>query len=309
MKRAGMSRVGIWAAVVLALPAGVAFSDAPQWPAKIDKITEVAVTRADKLRVVRTAALPADNPFADAWKAAPYVDVVMLAQQIAMPRLEKGSIEKLTVQALHDGKDIAFRVSWADDKPDGNVDTGKFSDGVAIELPLNPAAVPMMGQAGAPVQIIYWKALWQKDIDVGFQDVQSLHPNYWSDLYWFSEGKFPYPVQEAFKKPEARQWFIALSAGNPVAAISRTQPVQELIAAGWGSLTDQPESVSRGKGVWANGKWYVIIARPLTSSDKNDYQFAPGKAGMASFAVWQGSVGNAGGRKHWANWTPLEVDE
>jgi hypothetical protein len=178
---------------------------------------------------------------------------------------------------------------------------------VAIEFPLDAGAAPMMGHQGAKVQILHWKALWQKDIDAGFQDVQDLHPNYWSDLYWFAEGKFPFPVQTSFRNPSSLQWFIAQSAGNPMAVFSRTQPIEELIAEGFGTLTHQKESASTGKGAWVNNTWAVVISRPLTTQDPADFQFHAGEKAQVAFAVWQGSAGNVGGRKQWTSWNEFGV--
>jgi len=250
--------------------------------------------------------LPLD-PQAAEWQSIPAKEVAMAPQQMAMPMLAKGSIDKLTVQSLTDGKSIAWRVAWADATPDVNVDVARFSDAVAIEFPLTKDAAAMMGhKGGGKVQIIYWKGLWQKDLEEGFQDVQKVHPNYWSDLYWFADGKFPYPVPDAFKNPVSHQWFVAYKAGNPISVFTHEQPAQELVAEGWGSLTAQTESVTKAKGVWTDGRWQVVFLRPLTTADPNDYQFSD--QGQVAFAVWQGGDGNVGGRKHWSNnWVAYQI--
>jgi len=276
------------------------------WPA-VRREREVAVTRADKLEVVRVERIASEDPFWAAWTQAPFVVVPLIPQQMAMPRAEAASIQELRVQGLTDGRTIAWRIGWDDATPDGNVDTGRFSDAVAIGFPLDPGAPPMMGARGLRVQILYWKALWQKDADAGFQDVQSLHPNYWSDLYWFAEGQFPYPVPSAFQLPASRQWFIAHQAGNPMAAFSRTQPIEELVAEGWSTLTHQPQSATSGRGAWVDGKWAVVFVRPLRTTDPLDYTFSTGGKGQAVFAGWNGSAGNRGGRKQWSTWVDFEV--
>ncbi len=276
------------------------------WPVERSE-EDVAVTRADALEVVRVSRILTEDPFWSAWREAPYVEVPLLPQQMAMPQVDAPSIPKLRVQGLCDGRSIAWRIGWDDETPDGNVDTGRFSDAVAIAFPLDPGAPPMMGSKEHRVQILYWKALWQKDIDVGFQDVQSLHPNYWTDLYWFAEGQFPYPVPSAFQHPASRQWFIAHQAGNPMAAFSRSQPVEELLAEGWSTLTHQPQSATTGRGAWVDGKWAVVLQRPLRTTDPLDYPFTAGGAGQAAFAAWQGSAGNRGGRKQWSSWVDFVV--
>ena len=267
--------------------------------------TEVVAQEA--IAVIRIKeGLPAE-PLAAEWQQAPVQEVTMMAQQVTMPRLAQASVDKITVQALTDGKSISWRLSWLDEAPDFNVDVGRFSDAVALELPLTQGASPMMGhRGGGKVQILYWKGLWQKDINQGFQDVQDVHPNYWSDLYWFAEGKPPYRVPDSFQNAMAKQWFVAQQAGNPMAVFSRKQPAQELIAEGWGTLTHQPESATNAQGIWAEGRWAVVFSRPLATDDPNDYQFIDDK-GEIAFAVWQGGDNNVGGRKHWSNWTPYQI--
>lgn len=276
------------------------------WPAE-RAAEDTAVQRADALQVRRVARIASEDPFWPAWRDAPYVEVPLLAQQMAMPQLGATSIPRLRVQALCDERSVAWRLGWDDETCDGNVDTSRFSDAVAIAFPLDPGAPPMMGSKELRVQILYWKALWQKDIDAGFQDVQSLHPNYWTDIYWFAEGQFPYPVPSAFQHPASRQWFIAHQAGNPMAAFSRSQPIEELLAEGWSTLTHQPHSATTGRGAWVQGKWAVVLQRPLRTTDPLDYPFTAGGRGQAAFAAWNGAAGERGGRKQWSSWVDFEV--
>lgn len=282
-------------------------AETPKSWATPEGATELAVTKADRLVVAPISAPVPEHPYHAAWKQAGYVEVALLPQQVAMPRLEKASLTGITVQAMHDGKRIAWRLSWPDSTVDGNVDSGRFCDAVALMFPIDKGAVPFMGHKGAKVQILHWKALWQKDVDVGFQDVQDLHPNFWSDVYWFAEGKMPFPVTKSFKNPTAMQWFIAHQAGNPVAALSRTQPVEDLIAEGFGTLTTQPSSGATGRGGWFNDRWTVVIVRSLTGSDQGERSLVPGDKDQIAFAAWQGSDGNVGGRKHWSNWNEFEI--
>lgn len=277
------------------------------WPASLSP-EPVEIVKAEALRAERVGKLDSDDPYDAAWKKAPYVEVPVFAQNIAMPKLDAATIPSVRVQALTDGERIAWRVSWADASPDGNVDAARFTDSVAIQFPIDAGAAPMMGHRDTGrVQILHWKALWQKDIDVGFQDVEDLHPNMWSDLYWFAEGSFPFSVPGAFNDPRSHTWFIAHQAGNPMAVFSRTQPVEELVAEGWGTLTAQQETVSQGRGVWVNGRWAVVFSRPMKSADPLDRAFAPGDKAQVAFAVWNGGEGQVGGRKHWSNWTVFEV--
>lgn len=279
---------------------------ATAWPPSGGIIASPA-QKATALAVVKVNKLLA-SPMDSAWATVPAFRVDVQPQQMTAPGLEQGTISGLDVQGVTDGKSIAWRVTWDDPAADGNVDTGRFSDAVAVEFPVNKDAAATMGNPdGGRVQILYWKALWQKDKDVGFQDVQSLHPNVYSDLYWFATGTNPFPTDTAFKDPRSHQWMIAQSAGNPMAVVGRPQPVEELIAEGWGTLTHQPKSTTTGSGAWAGGRWSVVFVRPLKTDDQLDYQFGAGQASQIGFAVWQGGTGNAGGRKHWADWVSFTM--
>ena len=260
------------------------------------------------LVVIKTEglALPLD-PASAQWDEAPTLDVEVLPQTIAAPVLETATIKNVRIQSLSDDQWIAWRLGWDDPTQDMNVDAGRFCDAVAIQLPLTRYAQYTMGDKNTKVQILHWKALWQKDIDEQFQDVQDLHPNYWTDMYWFAEGEFPYRVPGAFSDPVSRQWFAAEQARNPVSQFGRKQPTEELIAAGYGTLTTQPVSVTVGRGAWTSGRWTVVFARPKHTDDPADYQFGAGGQKVLSLAVWDGSAGNSGGRKHWSNWIPFEV--
>jgi len=278
------------------------------WPPAVPEDTDVEITESKKLTVTMVGpGIINDNPYDPVWKRAPFTDVPLLPQNVAIPAMNEGTIDAVRVQAMHDGETIAWRLSWKDESPDGNVDVGRFSDAGAVQFPLIKNTQPMMG-LGGQVQALYWKALWQKDIDVGFQDVQDLHPNYWYDLYWFAEGEFPYPVPESFQKPESLQWFIAHQAGNPMAVFSRTTPIEEVSASGWGTLTHQDETVTTGKGAWVDDKWAIVFRRPLKTDDADDYQFDSDMPKQASFAIWDGSKDQVGGRKHWTMWVDFQME-
>lgn len=165
----------------------------------------------------------------------------------------------------------------------------------------------MMGSKEAPVQLLHWKAIWQKDVDIGYQDVQDIHPNFWSDLYWFAEPGHPHPIAKAFKNPESLKWMVAMAAGNPMAVIQKTTAAEEAIATGWGTLTHQPNTVTKARGLWAAGRWAVVFTRPLKTDDPADAQLVAGKATQLAFAVWDGGKGQIGGKKHWANWVEMAV--
>lgn len=71
-----------------------------------------------------------------------------------------GAIDKVAVRALHNGRAIAFHLSWID--PNHNTDHGDnstFPDSAAIAFPLaKDAPLLLMGAPNLPLSIWYWRA-------------------------------------------------------------------------------------------------------------------------------------------------------
>jgi DMSO reductase family type II enzyme heme b subunit len=79
----------------------------------------------------------------------------------------------------------------------------------------------------------------------------------------------------------------------------RQQPVEDLIAEGPGTLTPNPQSFSKGKGIRTAKGWAVVISRPLPEG------FSKEKPTQIAFAVWEGSKGETGARKMRTGWVNL----
>lgn len=254
------------------------------------------------------AAPPLDDPTSGVWESVPTVELPLQPQQTAPPMLETATVLAVGVQAARDDRRIVWRLSWADPSPAREVDVSTFSDAVAMQFQMVDGAPFTMGGPDMPVQVLYWRALWQQDIDEGFQDVYTRNPNAWSDLYWFAQGPPPHRLPAAFGDERSRDWLVAYRAGNPMADFERDRPVEEMVAEGFGSLTHIGDTPSNARGAWMDGRWYVVIDRPLDPDDPLVRRITQHEAPMISLAVWDGSSGNVGGRKHWCNWIPLRIE-
>ncbi len=137
--------------------------------------------------------------------------------------LTEATFNKVSVVAVTDGKQIAWRFSWDDAVAATMTETGIFSDAVGVQFPLVPNAPFTMGGPGMPVHSLYWRAHWQRDIDEGFVDIHTLYPNAYSGVYWFSQGS-PARVPASFQDKRSHAWFSGLSAGNPMSIWNRTSP-------------------------------------------------------------------------------------
>lgn len=220
------------------------------------------------------------------WSGAYSVDVSLVPQVMAKPRIYESGIKKLSVRAVHNTREIAFLLEWDDKTKDAEISGDLFSDAVALEFPSSAAqARPhfAMGDKDNAVNIWYWKAAWQEKPGNGIQ----------------------YAMVDDFLG--------GVMAGNPVSQ-ERPSPVQNIIAEGYGTATDMERSGNhgvRGGGVWKSDKWAVVLIRALASDEKFNANFSEGGVTPVSFAVWNGSDRERGGRKVISTWyyVGLETEE
>jgi len=242
---------------------------------------------------------PVTDPAAPAWRPAPPVQVALLPQTVTPPNHAEPAIKTLTVRAVHNGGWIAFLIEWQDSSLSDRIVLDNFGDQVAVELPVDVRATPpspMMGNPGGRVNIMQWRAAFQRDLDVGPPTVRGLYPNAWADVY----------PDEVLGASDARPYSGALGIENPISR-GRASPVLDQMAEGWGTMTVKPDQHALGKGVWKSGVWRVVITRPMVSDDANAPRLTAGDQTVAAFAVWDGGNREVGARKAWAPWVPLVI--
>jgi len=276
--------------LLIALAAGsLACSRAPQ---ALLTPSEVRAARADKLP---------STPDDPAWQRAPVHAALMLPQDVVEPRVLAPSTAAVDAQALTDGKTIAFRLAWAAPQRSDKVLPSAFSDACAVQLAAAPGAEapnPMMGDAVRPVEIAYWRAAWQAEVDGRPHTLAALYPQAKVDHYPFEAASLAPGSPE--QKAMAVRFAPALAVGNPM-AVPRERPVQDLVANGAGTLRNAEKAISTGAGKPTATGWAVVISRPLPAGVARRTQVA--------FAVWQGAKGEVGGRKMRTGWIPLSLEE
>jgi DMSO reductase family type II enzyme heme b subunit len=107
-----------------------------------------------RIRVARVAALP-EHPDDGGWRAAPRVNLHLMPLWWRARRPEE-----LTVQAVHDGKEIALLLGWTDDTHDQTaMRPQEFRDAAAVQFSTTPdPPFFAMGAAGHFVNIWMWKS-------------------------------------------------------------------------------------------------------------------------------------------------------
>ncbi len=233
------------------------------------------------------------------WSNAPTHGSKLILQDLVEPRQMEVTTQEVQVQAVTDGKEVAFRIEWLDDTQNDMAKPHNFIDGCAVQVPIKiEAAVPapQMGEKDKTVQISFWRADWQAIVDGRADEITSIYPNAKPDHY-------PFQAESLEKNPQARKdaelrYAPARSLGNNRQG-PRQQPVEDLIAEGPGTLSPNPQSFSKGKGVRTAKGWAVVITRPLPEG------FSKEKQSQIAFAIWEGSKGETGARKMRTGWVNL----
>lgn len=245
---------------------------------------------------------PLVDPEAAWWAKLPATEVTLLPQTITAPTNPHAAVQKLIVRAAHNGEWISFRLEWEDATQSDTIVVDRFGDQVAVELPNefreDALPSPMMGNPGARVTIMQWRAAFQRDLDYGEPNVRDLYPFALVDVY-------PDQVLSAI---DARPYMGAVGVDNPISH-PRRSPVLDQMAEGWGTMTVKADQHADGRGLWRAGTWRVAIARPLRTGAKNDPQLSPGAKTVAAFAVWEGGNREVGSRKAWSPWVSVELAE
>lgn len=229
------------------------------------------------------------------WSKAPVHQAELRPQDLVEPRKMVPGIARLQVQALSDGRSIAFRLSWKDPTDDRVRQPASFGDACAVQVPATASTdlpAPQMGERGKPVKISFWSAAAQAALERNSDDIKTRHPNAHIDHYPFTAA--PLDQDPAAKEAMARAYSPARALAEPP-----RKAVEDLVAQGPGTLARDPSGASGGSGRRTPEGWEVLLSRPLPADLK------PGARTYVSFAVWNGSEQDAGSRKMWTPWTAL----
>lgn len=271
------------------------------------RLRERAEMKRFRLEARRVDRLP-DHPDAGEWRSAPPVNLHLMPLwwRYARP-------EFVTLQALHDGRELALLMTWADDSHDlAAIRPQDFRDGAAVQLAAGPdEPFFAMGEKGRPVNVWMWKSDREADLQ-GFHDIDFQYPAIGIDSYPNLE-KSPYeqPMRDALTTESDPTFITAWGAGNVVADPLRRSSSEDLQAQGFGTLRARPASEQEvtAIGVYDKGSYRVMFRRALAPSGEAVVRLAPGTTVSAAFAVWNGAAGDRDGKKSVSIWQDLVIAE
>ncbi len=215
-----------------------------------------------------------EDPTDPIWNDAEPMDVRLAGQVVGAPRWQNPSIEMVTIQAVFNETDIAFRITWDD----------PFKDVVHDQTQeFNPAELTQVGGFNSYVEAI---DMIPRDLET-FRDSIAL--------------QFPVKSPSGTKKPHffrgssSDQVYLMVWKADQAEAGERG--TEEGNARGWKqAIKPQPEDAQQvlGGAVWDQGRWTVVMKRPLQTGGRGDVQFEPGVFIPMALNAWDGSNGEHG---------------
>lgn len=258
--------------------------------------TRVAITQEAILTARLAENVPASDPWDRFWDDVPSADVPLSAQTVTPPQGGRGLT--MTARAVHDGHALYVLAEWSDPSPERSVGrTQDFSDAAAVELPASGTTqVPAfcMGDPVSGVNIWHWRAAWQADV------VRGTPPSVGDRYPTAAVDEYPFADDPVFAPGRA--------LGNPVSDPARTSAADNLVAAGFGSLTPDPFAGVRAYGEWKDGRWRVVFSRPLEVGRQGNAELHADTLTDIAFAVWDGAADERDGMKSVANFVTLDVE-
>ena len=256
-----------------------------------------------------------NSPDDDAWSTATSVELPLAGQIVASPRFWTPSANSIKIKSMYNKEDIAFLIEWDDmTNEQGEV----YSDAVALQFPTKiPEGLKKpyfaMGESGNSVVLWHWRAY-----------EESLHADKkgaGDDLETATDGGGVVAGEQektghAVGKGEVTEVKDVTEESTeateaPKEKFKGLMTIREMNAKGFRNLAVQPSGSqdSKGKGYWKDGKWKVMITRPLVTGDKKiDIQFETGNLIPYALAVWDGSNKEIGGQKSISSWYYLTLE-
>jgi mono/diheme cytochrome c family protein len=225
----------------------------------------------DVVHAPQIAAVPV-APGDSTWEHVDRYWFPLVGQVIRKARSFAPAVTGVWVQAAHDSKTLAMRVTWDDrsQSPDSAwlPLEQRLLETVASDESLPPKALP-----------------WPDQLAV----------------------QFPRHLLEGMERP----YFLMGTATDPVYQWRWTsRPAQ--IVAGLARGIEQFDTLSTaptGQAVYDHGEWRVVFTRALATPDTaNEVQLAAGRAIPVAFFAWDGSSGEHGSRMAVSTWYFLALD-
>jgi mono/diheme cytochrome c family protein len=250
------------------------------------------------VRAARVEGAVPSSPDDSAWANVERFYIPLVGQIIVKPRWFAPAVDGVWVQALHNGEELAVRLSWNDPSRSPAAEWAEWrasvqnvmepKEDVAGASAASTAAAPPAGQA-APVAATQAVATLPDVIAV----------------------QFPRRMPSGMERP----YFLMGNAREPVYVWrwqSQPEGAAEMLGRGMGRLDPLPGGANAlsAQSVFDEGQWRVVLRRSIAAADTANAISFPGQqpVPMAVFA-WDGDNGETGTRGAISTWYFIYLDE
>ncbi len=210
----------------------------------------------------------------DRWEEVESFYVPLVGQIIISPRWFDPSVSAVWVQAVHDGQELALRLSWSDRSrsPDPN-----------------------------------WR-VWQERV-LEVMEPKEGDPVEPGDLPDRFAVQFPPTIPTGMDRP----YFLMGDARNPVYLWqwrSDGNGAERATARGMREIAPLDTGVLVADARWEAGEWQLLLRRPLRTDDgPGVLQFEPGVSIPVAFFAWDGDHGEEGTRGSISSWFFIHLEQ
>ena len=216
------------------------------------------------------------DPMAPLWNTIPPTEFPMSPQVHWQKRIGSVTVRSVKVRGVHNNKQIAFMVEYADPTQDP-------ADAAALEFMVGDKKAhfahgqPMGQVEGGPVNIWYWRNDAPAAADMSAQGFGTLKKQAQQDVQakavWKDEKtKITFKERKLNPRKDTK--------GEPAKDPKTGDP-----------LFDEETKVVEQE---VSGVWRVVFTRALTTTDKEDVQIQTGTFPNVAFAVWDGKKLDSG---------------
>jgi hypothetical protein len=155
-----------------------------------------------------------------------------------------------------------------------------------------------MGTEHDTIDLWLWRATWQQPV---------AQANGILDDYPFDRPIYRELIKDEKAVPD---FLTARAAGNPNTNADRKQSASSLAARGFGSTTFRPKAsqVVAARSTWKDGRWTVVLLRPLVVKPDDGLALAAGEQCSIAFALWDGAARDRNGQKLVSIWHDLKLE-
>lgn len=243
--------------------------------------TRLSVAAGAAIVAQRADTAGASDPLSPLWAEAG-------GARVALSSAGLGMVRTVTVRSLSDGERLYILLEWPDASPDlsfkgpaGNIEQGEtLRDAAQLSFAAGKVepepSYELAGSTGS-VALWHWNSHWQRAVETANASVVGDRtPVEIADMYPFENDLLYYPAR---------------AAGNENARESRLGAAEVLIARRGTALRPHPDPKLTAKGVWYDGRWRVLFARPLAPPGDPAPIFDRNRSTFA-VALWDGGFGD-----------------